>query len=61
MGTLAFHSLDIQVLASRTALVFGAWQLTRADDALHGLFTLVFKRYPEGWRIVHDHTSSAAP
>lgn len=59
MGTLAFRQLDIRVLTSSTALVFGAWQLTRADDAPHGLFTLVFRRYPEGWRIVHDHTSSA--
>lgn len=59
MGTLAFRQLDIRVLASRTALVFGAWQLTRADDAPHGLFTLVLRRYPQGWRIVHDHTSSA--
>jgi ketosteroid isomerase-like protein len=24
----------------------------------HGLFTLIFKRFPEGWRIVHDHTSA---
>lgn len=59
MGTLAFRRLDIRVLASRTALVFGTWELTRADDAPHGLFTLVFRRYPQGWRIVHDHTSSA--
>jgi ketosteroid isomerase-like protein len=24
----------------------------------HGLFTLVFKRMPNGWKIVHDHTSA---
>jgi ketosteroid isomerase-like protein len=23
------------------------------------LFTLIFKKFPEGWRIVHDHTSAA--
>lgn len=59
MGTLAFDRLDVQVLAPRTALVFGAWRLTRAADAPNGLFTLLLKRRPEGWRIVHDHTSSA--
>jgi uncharacterized protein YbdZ (MbtH family) len=25
----------------------------------HGLFTLIVRRLPEGWRIVHDHTSAA--
>jgi ketosteroid isomerase-like protein len=23
------------------------------------LFTLVFRKFPEGWKIVHDHTSAA--
>jgi hypothetical protein len=23
-----------------------------------GLFTLILRKLPEGWRIVHDHTSS---
>jgi len=25
----------------------------------HGLFTLVFRKFPDGWKIIHDHTSSA--
>lgn len=60
MGTLAFRQLDIQVLAPQSALVFGRWQLTRAEDAPSGLFTLLFERRAAGWRIVHDHTSSAS-
>ena len=24
----------------------------------HGVFTLIFRKFPEGWRIVHDHTCS---
>jgi ketosteroid isomerase-like protein len=24
----------------------------------HGLFTLIIKNTPDGWRIVHDHTSA---
>jgi ketosteroid isomerase-like protein len=60
MGTLAFDRLDVQLLAPRSALVFGAWQLNRVNDAPRGLFTLLLKQRPEGWRIVHDHTSSAA-
>jgi ketosteroid isomerase-like protein len=38
----------------------GRWQLTRAADTPHGRFTLIFRRTPQGWRIVHDHTSSAS-
>jgi ketosteroid isomerase-like protein len=25
-----------------------------------GVFTLIFRKFPEGWRIIHDH-SCAAP
>ena len=59
MGTLVFSDLDVTVLADDAAYVFGRWSLERAEDRPHGLFTLVFRRFDEGWRIVHDHTSSA--
>ena len=59
MGTLAFSDLDVRVLSPGWAVVFGRWRLDRADDAPSGLFTLLFERRPEGWRVVHDHTSSA--
>ncbi len=36
------------------------WKLTMSDAKTpHGLFTLVFRKFPEGWKIVHDHTSAA--
>jgi ketosteroid isomerase-like protein len=41
--------------------VLGRWSLKQANDEPHGRFTLIFKRVPEGWRIVHDHTSAAPP
>ncbi|MEP0546657.1 MAG: DUF4440 domain-containing protein [Rhodothermales bacterium] len=59
MGTLRFDSLDVQVLSPSWAVVFGRWRLDRAEDTPNGLFTLLFERRPEGWRIVHDHTSSS--
>lgn len=59
MGRLAFSDLDVRLLNETTALVFGRWRLERANDSPNGLFTLVMSRTPEGWRIVHDHTSSA--
>ncbi len=59
MGTLAFSDLDITLLLPDAAVVLGRWSLKRANDQPHGRFTLIFKRLPEGWRIVHDHTSAA--
>jgi ketosteroid isomerase-like protein len=60
MGKLEFSGLRIEMLGADAAFVRGAWLLTMSDGKMpHGLFTLVFKKFPEGWKIVHDHTSSA--
>jgi ketosteroid isomerase-like protein len=60
MGKLEFSGLRIEMLGADAAFVRGAWQLTMSDGKTpHGLFTLVFRRFPEGWKIVHDHTSAA--
>ena len=60
MGKLEFSGLRIEMLGGDAAFVRGAWQLTMSDGkAPHGLFTLVFRKFPEGWKIVHDHTSAA--
>lgn len=60
MGHLTFADLDVRMAGPDHAVVFGSWHLVRAQDDPHGLFTLIWRRFPEGWRIVHDHTSSAA-
>ncbi|HEV7375668.1 MAG TPA: nuclear transport factor 2 family protein [Pyrinomonadaceae bacterium] len=60
MGTLAFSDLEIKLISKDAAVALGRWQLTRASDTPHGRFTLIFRRTPQGWRIVHDHTSSAS-
>lgn len=59
MGTLSFSEVEITMLSPDAAVVLGRWRLKRATDEPHGRFTLIFKRLPEGWRIVHDHTSAA--
>ncbi len=61
MGRLSFSDIEINLLSSDAAVVVGRWSLERAKDRPHGRFTLIFKRLPEGWRIVHDHTSAASP
>ena len=60
MGKLEFSDLQIEGLSPDSAFVRGSWHLTMPDGkAPHGLFTLIFKKFPDGWKIVHDHTSSA--
>jgi ketosteroid isomerase-like protein len=60
MGKLEFTALNIQMLGTDAAFVRGAWHLTMPDGKTpHGLFTLVFRKFPDGWKIVHDHTSAA--
>lgn len=60
MGQLAFSDLDIKPLNKDTAIVAGRWLLTREKDTPHGRFTLIFRLTRAGWRIIHDHTSSAS-
>jgi len=59
MGLLTFSDLEIASLGPDAAVVLGRWKLKRTQDPPHGRFTLIFRRLPEGWRIVHDHTSAA--
>ena len=56
-----FSDLEIVPLSPDSAVALGRWQLQRAKDRPHGRFTLIFRRLPEGWRVVHDHTSAAPP
>jgi ketosteroid isomerase-like protein len=60
MGKLDFQDLNIDLLGRQSAVVTGKWQLTMSGGKMpHGVFTLIFKKLPPGWRIVHDHSSSA--
>ena len=58
MGHLDFSGLEIRQLGPDAALVLGNWHLKRPIGDVGGVFTLVFQRFPQGWRIVHDHTSA---
>jgi ketosteroid isomerase-like protein len=60
MGKLDFSELRVEALGPDAAFVRGAWHLTMSDGKTpHGLFTLIFRKFPDGWKIVHDHTSLA--
>lgn len=57
MGSLTFSDLVITVISKDAAVVLGSWSLKREKDNPGGKFTLIFRKFKEGWRIVHDHTS----
>jgi beta-aspartyl-peptidase (threonine type) len=57
MGTLSFTDVEIEVLSKDAAKVLGSWALAREADNPKGKFTLIFRRFKDGWKIVHDHTS----
>lgn len=61
MGELNFSGLEFHFLGSDAALVLGRWHLKRHTGELGGVFTLVWQRFPDGWKIIHDHTSAVAP
>lgn len=63
MGQLDFSDLEFHFIGNDGALVLGNWHLTREKDKgdIGGVFSLVWQRFPEGWRIIHDHTSAVAP
>ena len=58
MGKLAFEILDLRPIGADAAVMLGKWQLTETPQAGSGVFSLVFARTADGWRIVHDHTSA---
>jgi uncharacterized protein (TIGR02246 family) len=66
MGTLTFSDLDVRVLSGACAkdalaLVTGKFHLQRAEKGEatkdDGVFSLVWRKGPQGWKIVLDHTS----
>lgn len=58
LGHLEFSELEFRFLGKDAALVLGHWHLARAQGDIGGVFSLVWQRFPEGWKIIHDHTSA---
>lgn len=58
MGKLYLaYSNGVHVLSPELAYVDGEYRLTMSGGKeSHGVFTLIFRKFPEGWRIVHDRT-----
>jgi uncharacterized protein (TIGR02246 family) len=58
MGRLGFEILDVQPIGADGAVVLGRWRLTGTPNAGSGVFSVVLSRRSDGWRVIHDHTSS---
>jgi len=57
MGILNFSDIEITMLSEQSAYVLGRWKVTTKNAVKEGVFTLILKHMPEGWRIIHDHSS----
>lgn len=60
MGRLTFSNLEIHIACPEAAFAIGQFQLERENDRPAGVFTLNLRKFPEGWRIVADHTTPFA-
>lgn len=58
MGRLTFSNIEVQQDCARAAVVVGEYHLQREKDNPSGVFTLNFRKFAEGWRIVVDHTTA---
>ena len=59
MGKLSFGEVHIEPLGEAAALARGRWHLALPDGKQsQGLFTVLLKKGPSGFRVVHDHSSA---
>jgi ketosteroid isomerase-like protein len=58
MGHLTFSNLEVYEDCAGSAFVLGEYHLQRGRDHPSGVFTLNLRKFPEGWRIVLDHTTA---
>jgi len=57
--SLHFEELEVRPLSPTLALLTARFILQRGDSTTaSGPFTLVMERRSEGWKILHDHSSS---
>lgn len=59
MGRLEFTDLKIELLGPSAAFVRGRFHLKMTSSEAGGLFTLTFRKFTDGWKIIHDHTSTS--
>jgi ketosteroid isomerase-like protein len=58
MGQLTFSDMEVHKTCADAAFVVGQFHLARENDKFSGIFTLNFRKFPEGWKVVADHTTA---
>jgi ketosteroid isomerase-like protein len=58
MGHLEFRIDELRPIGADGAVVLGHWELTETEQAGSGVFSVILLRGDEGWKVIHDHTSS---
>jgi uncharacterized protein (TIGR02246 family) len=59
-GNLSFRDIEVRMLGAGHALAVGRYVLsdrTTGAQTATGIFSLTWEKRPEGWRIIHDHSS----
>jgi beta-aspartyl-peptidase (threonine type) len=60
MGHLDFPEMRVVMLGQDAAIATGKFHLRMSDGREpSGRFTVILKKFPEGWRIIHDHSCSS--
>ena len=60
MGHLTFSDIEVHMIGLDHAYVIGRWRLERTADGggdTGGVYSLLFRRTPKGWKVILDHTS----
>ena len=55
-GELSFSELKVESFSPQAATVRGRFTLKLTAGESTGLFTLVLRKFPDGWKITLDHT-----
>ncbi len=59
MGHLDFPEMRVVMLGTDAALATGKFHLKMSDGLEPtGRYTVILRKVPEGWRIIHDHSCS---
>lgn len=57
-GKLTFDVLEVQPINAEVYILVGEFHLTRKVGKADGIFTLVFKKVDNQWKVISDHTTA---
>ena len=57
MGYLTFDIKEVKMIDATHAFILGAWNIKKEKDEAKGFFTLIVKKFTDGWKVIVDHSS----